>query len=349
MAEPGGEAQQLCRRGWRAREAQDPLEAARAFVAALGCDPQHRQALRALHYQHWPEAVQRELLPQLQGLAQGAGEAGLLQVVVADWHYRVGECERALAFYQHQCGGPGGALPEALLIGAPKSGTTSLLAYLGRHPQLWAHPRKELHFFDSRWDWGAEWYEAQFPAWPAGRGRLRMEATPNYLQHAAIPERVRSLIPAVKLVVLLREPLERAVSWVYHQKRWGGLEGSAEAVLRRELEELQAMAPQDRQQLGWRHPNGLAGSLYAQQLQRWREQFPARSLLCLRFEDLRRDPRRICERVLTFLDLDPQWLRLREFAVHNPAPDPYPPLDPGLAQACRQGLLAEALALWGQL
>jgi len=349
MAEGSADPLLLCRRAWQAWQADDAPGAAEAFAAVLAQAPGQRQALRALQYQRWPESVQRQLLPELERLARGPGAAPLLQRVVADWHYRVGERERALAFYRQQRGGAVGGLPEALLIGAPKSGTTSLMAYLSPHPQLWAHPRKELHFFDNRWEWGREWYAAQFPAWAAGCGPLRMEATPNYLQPPGIPERVRELLPAVKLVVLLREPLERAVSWVHHQKRWAGLEGSVEVLLRQELAALEAMAEAERQQLGWCHPNGLGGSLYAPQLARWRAVFPARSLLCLRFEDLRLDPRQVCERVLTFLDLDPERWSPCDYSIHNPAPEPYPRLDPGLAQACRQGVLAEALALWAAL
>lgn len=368
------QAQQQCRQAWQARERGDEAAAATAFLEALASDHACREALRALHYNRWSDAVLVAALPTLERLAaEGGGATGgvapaLLTTVHADWHYRVGDRSRALAYYRSQWGSPwapcsgapaasgdsgspapAAGRPDALLIGAPKCGTTSLLAYLRGHPRLWVHPRKELHFFDSRWDWGVDWYWSQFPPRPPGREMLRLEGTPNYLQHPEIPERVQTLLPEARLLVLLREPLERAVSWLHHQRRWGGLQEPIEVVLRRELEELLAMGPEQRRGLGWRHPNALAGSLYAQQLARWRERFPDGALLCLRFEDLRRHPAGSCRRALEFLNLDPDDLSLDGYPVFNAAPEAYRSIDPGLARACREDLLTEAMQIWTEL
>jgi hypothetical protein len=275
--------------------------------------------------------------------------------VLADWQHRVGDRHRAEGVFQALVGGrpergAGERRPEALVIGAPKCGTTSLMAYLGAHPQVWSQPRKELHFFNNRWDWGLEWYAAQFPhRGPAGP-RVRLEGTPDYLQNPAIAERVKQTLAGVKLIVLLREPVKRALSWYHHQRRWGGLAGSPEAVIGRELEELQALPDVERQRLGWRSPNCLAGSMYDAQLRSWKIHFSSQDLLLLRFEDLRRNPRQITRRSLRFLGLDPDALPAdAPFTAQNSAPEPYPSLDPPLAQRCRQTLLAGAHALWGQI
>lgn len=375
LATPAEQALQRCRQAWRDREGGDEAAAASGFLAALGIDPNCRGALRALHYDRWSDSVLVDALPVLERMAPGKQKAlspttrVLLSTMLADWHYRVGDRCRAMAHYLSQwrspwlsCSGlgataatsgspapPGGGLPDALLIGAPKSGTTSLVAYLRGHPQLWVPPCKELHFFDNRWDWGIDWYQAQFPPRLPGREMVRLEGTPNYLQHPEIPQRVQALLPEARLLVLLREPLDRAVSWLHHQRRWGELREPVEILLRRELEELLAMSSEQRQQLGHCAYNALSGSLYAQQLARWRERFPAEALLCLRFEDLRRNPAGTCRRVLEFLDLDPEDLRLERFPVFNAAPQAYQGIDPGLARDCREGLLTEAGQIWASL
>jgi hypothetical protein len=279
--------------------------------------------------------------------------------VLADWHHQVGDRARAERFFRALTGDPGGdpggdpageRRPEALVIGAPKCGTTSLMAYLGAHPQVWAQPRKELHFFDNRWHWGPRWYAEQFPPRRPGGPRVRLEGTPDYLQQPLIAERVHQTLPGVKLIVVLREPVERALSWYHHQRRWGGLVGSAEAVIARELEEINALPAAERRALGWRAPNCLAGSLYDEQLLSWRQHFPRENMLSLHFEDLRRNPGQATRRALAFLGLDPEELPAQTcFPVLNGAPEPYPPLDSGLAQLCRQTLLAGAHQLWGRL
>lgn len=165
-----------------------------------------------------------------------------------------------------------------------------------------------------------------------------------------IAERVRQTLPDVQLIVVLREPVARALSWYHHQKRWGGLTGSAEEVIGRELEEINALPAAERLGLGWRAPNCLAGSLYDEQLLSWKQHFPNKKLLLLQFEDLRRNPGHATRRALAFLGLDPEELPAHaRFPVLNRASEPYPALDPGLAQLCRQTLLAGAHRLWGHL
>jgi hypothetical protein len=240
--------------------------------------------------------------------------------------------------------------PDVLLIGAPKCGTTSLMACLSQHPQLWCQPRKELHFFNNRWEWGLPWYREQFPSRRALAGRLRLEATPDYLQAPEIPARVAATLPGVKLIVVLREPLARALSWYHHQRRWAGLEGGAEAVIGRELQELEALPAAQLQGLGWRAPNCLAGSLYDSQFRLWRRQFPATDLLILSFERLCSHPASTLNTLYQFLNVSPAiGCQDRPFPALNCAARAYPALEPALAQRCRHTVLRNAHRLWSQL
>lgn len=285
-----------CAEAWRLLERGDQQGGAAAFLQVLKRDATCREALRALHYQRWADAVLDAHLPALDRLIQESPGPGLLQRVRADWHYRVGDHDQALAVYQQQwratalADRPLGGLPQALVIGAPKCGTTSLMAWLQTHPQVMPHPRKELHFFQARWHWGEGWYRAQFPQLRPGACQALLEATPNYLQDPMVPQRVAELLPDVKVVAVLREPLRRAVSWIEHLRRWGGLDRSVDAVLQEEMECLELMPAHERLALGWWRTNALAGSLYADQLQRWRQWISPTGYWCCVLKTSARNP-----------------------------------------------------------
>lgn len=344
----------------RAQQAQ-PRAAAAAFLRALAREPDCQLALRSLYFQRFADDDLRALLPQLDHLVRGGTvRASRASVVLADWHHRVGDRALARRVYRSLWGdaGDGGdapaqigtCRPDALLIGAPKCGTTSLMAALRSHPGVWCQPRKELHFFNNRWDWGLPWYAEQFPPRVLCGGGVRLEATPDYLQGPEIPERVAATLPGVKLIVLLREPLARALSWIHHQRRWGGLVGSPEAVIANELEVLAAMPAQALRQLGWRAPNALAASLYDVQLSRWRQHFGAEDLLILRAEDLFIHPQIVLASIDQFLHLEPgHWRSSFACPQMNRAPDSYPGLPAGLAQHCRQTVLRRAWEIWKNL
>ena len=118
-------------------------------------------------------------------------------------------------------------LPTFIIIGAQRAGTTTLFFYLRSHPDI-EGPKpadssvswpKELHFFDEHFAKGVDWYRAFFPlersrarARAEGHDLITGEATPYYLFHPLVPERVATTVPDVRLIVLLRDPIERAYS-----------------------------------------------------------------------------------------------------------------------------------------
>ena len=110
-------------------------------------------------------------------------------------------------------------LPDFLGIGTQKGGTTYLHALLQHHPQIFLATPKEQHFFSLHWQRGEQWYADQFAQ--AESHQCCGEVTPYYLFHPEVPQRIKSQLPAAKLIVLLRDPVERALVAVFPQSPFG--------------------------------------------------------------------------------------------------------------------------------
>jgi hypothetical protein len=210
------------------------------------------------------------------------------------------------------------AMPDFLVPGAAKCGTTSLFDWLCRHPQIVrpvteGRARKELLFFDYCYFHGADWYRRRFPL-ERDRPFLTGEATATYLTHHWAPARVAELLPGVKLVVTLRDPVDRAYS-AFQMSRSERLEEceTFEAALALEGERL---APElDRMRRDpWYNPpppaplgywSYLHRSRYSEHVERWLRLFPRERFLFVRFEDLVERPRQALEEVYEFLGLEP--------------------------------------------
>src|SRR5437763_1646364 len=118
-------------------------------------------------------------------------------------------------------------LPDFIILGAQRAGTTSLYEYIVDHPQVGAASKKEVHFFDRHYTEGVNWYRAHFP--PAvrrqrfenrtGKRFLTGEASPYYLAHPMVPERIAAVAPDARFLILLRNPIDRALSHYYHNRR----------------------------------------------------------------------------------------------------------------------------------
>jgi len=135
--------------------------------------------------------------------------------------------------------------PNFLVIGAQKGGTTALYRYLREHPAVLCATPKEVHYFNVEYQRSPGWYLAHFPLTTRGaavRRRLGVrpavgEVTPAYLFHPRVPERVHAFDPGLKLVAVLRDPVERAYSQYQMQLRGGTETRSFEYALEREVEE----------------------------------------------------------------------------------------------------------------
>lgn len=211
-------------------------------------------------------------------------------------------------------------LPDYLVIGAQRSGTTSLQQVLAQHPDV-SPPRlkKGVHYFDTAYDRGPDWYRSQFQLAGRdkrrrirhGRGRLSGEASPYYLFHPAVPERIHHLLPDVKLIALLRNPVDRAISHHKHEVRRGYETRPLLEALRAEEERLQGqeqllMTSPGAVSFTHQHHSYVSRGLYATQLERYHAVLSPENLLVLESEEFWEHPASTLSVVLDFLGLV-QW------------------------------------------
>jgi hypothetical protein len=204
-------------------------------------------------------------------------------------------------------------LPDFLVLGAQKAGTTALYEYLRRHPQISGPSWKEVSFFDRHWARGESWYRGNFPNVARTRGKHVGEASPSYVFHPLAPRRVQEVVPEARLIVLVRNPVDRALSQYNHEVALGREPLPFEEALDAEEERLRgeqermASDPRYFSREWWSHTYKARGR-YAEQLERWLAVFPREQLLVLPSDDLGSDPARAHAQVLEFLGASPQRL-----------------------------------------
>ena len=205
--------------------------------------------------------------------------------------------------------------------GTTKAGTTSLFIYLQAHPQVCASNVKETRFFldpgyplpaKYRLQDGFEWYEAYYNHCQAGR--LRVEATPDYLYSPGTALRIRESLSDVKLVFILRDPVERLVSW-YRFARQNNLlsaEIDFDRYVRLQLQGNGEVVPVPQ------HLRALEQGRYSNYLEAYFGLFPHDALCILRQADLRRDPAAVMTDLCAWIGLDSSFYADYDFRVFNP-------------------------------
>ena len=180
-----------------------------------------------------------------------------------------------------------GALPNLIVIGAQKCGTSGLHYYLSLHPDISVSRPKELNFFiaERNWPKGLDWYRSHFDP----RARVRSEASPNYTaypQHLGVPERMHSVVPDARLLYMVRDPIDRiAAHWVHNYAK------------RREKGDLRTTLL---------HPNTsyLARSHYYAQVQRFLQLYPRERVMVVEQEELRNRRLETLRRIFEFVGVD---------------------------------------------
>jgi hypothetical protein len=183
-----------------------------------------------------------------------------------------------------------GALPNLVVLGAQKCGTSGLHYHLGLHPEVSMSKPKELNFFiaERSWPKGTDWYRRHFDQ----AARVRGESSPNYTaypHHLGVPERMSSVVPDARLVYAVRDPLERiAAHWVHNYAK------------RREKGNLRATLT---------HPNTtyVVRSQYFMQIHQFLRHFPREQLLVIDQAEMRSDRLGTLRRIFEFVGVDPSF------------------------------------------
>jgi hypothetical protein len=231
-------------------------------------------------------------------------------------------------------------LPDFIVIGAMKCGSTSMYDYLKRHPSILPAYKKAAHYFDMNYSKGLDWYRAHFPLSSKAAQKetqssllLTGESSPYYIFHPLAAERAKKLLPNAKLIALLRNPVSRAYSHYHHMVRTNRENLNFEDAI--DAESVRLAGVEDKLKTDDRFPmqshrtySYLGRGMYADQLERWFMQYPREQFLIMRSEDFFKNPGEVCARAHCFLGLEPFDLG----AYKNANPGGYPPMNPETRQ-----------------
>lgn len=278
-----------------------------------------------------------ELIPFYQKIVSDHPELNVAWGNLGDALTEQGRIDEAIDCYRHSCyqrvieiypqlasldwQHPKEKGPDFIIAGAAKGGTSSLYNYLSHHPQILLPHKKELDFFWRHFQKGTDWYLAHFPSITDRSDFMTGEATPNYIRFSLVAERIYQSFPEVKLIFLLRNPVERTISWHYHKVNHGQINGNLADAIALELQQLENQNLAELAKAGYRNPDNILGSLYLYQLQPWLELFNREQLLILPSEDLYNNPAQVMEQVFKFLGLPnhpiAQYLKVNAGSYQN--------------------------------
>jgi hypothetical protein len=217
--------------------------------------------------------------------------------------------------------------------------------------------RKEVHYFDRWYHLGLSWYLAHFPSRAYGRLASRrtghevavFEATPLYLPNPFVPSRVKAFDPDMKLIAILRDPIERAFSHYRRELSLGRETLSFEDALEAEQERLESGRSEGAegfyQSFAYRHHAYATRGLYLDQLHAWEELFPRDQLLVVASEEFFARPAAVLDRISSFLSLPPA--PSETYAVMNAAPEGA--IEPSTRQRLRERFAEPNAALYAHL
>jgi len=201
------------------------------------------------------------------------------------------------------------SLPDFIIIGAQKCGTSSLFSYLKQHPELHLSVIKEIHFFDNQYSKGINWYRSHFPLKRLVKKIKSGEASPYYLFHPLVAKRVYYHCPLVKLIVMLRNPTDRAYShYMMQNKRKVDPVPTFEEAIEIENERLTNEIDKinnDPDYISFNHQkfSYLNRGMYYQQLSEWLKYFNLDQFLFIKSEEFFQNPSNELLKVYDFLGI----------------------------------------------
>lgn len=203
-----------------------------------------------------------------------------------------------------------------MIIGAQKSGTSSLYYYLSQHEQISPSYVKEVHYFDGgldpnidNFEKGQSWYQSHFPKTRSNSSKQKtFDSSPLYLFNPIVAQRISDIIPEAKLIAIFRNPTERAISHYFHEKKLGYESLPIMDAFLAEEERLKSiLEQQDYKHTNFIHFSYKSRGLYYEQLKRYLEHFSINNLLVLNSATLFKNPDSTLHRVFDFIGVDEQF------------------------------------------
>ncbi len=204
-------------------------------------------------------------------------------------------------------------LPSFIIIGAQKSGTSTLYHYLQQHPEIAMSFDKESKFFDRYYRLGIRWYRHQFPfKW---RKKQVGDNTPFYLFHPLVPKRIAELLPGCKFIVLLRNPVHRAYSHFQMEKRKNrALKTTFEEAIIGEQDRIEKAkqvllsAPLEVHHI-YENTSYLSRGIYVDQINNWFQYFDKSQFHIIQSEHFFKNPKETLFGIYQFLEISEQYPR----------------------------------------
>jgi hypothetical protein len=215
-------------------------------------------------------------------------------------------------------------VPDFLYIGTSKAGSTWLFNALTIHPDVWLASNKGLYFFDTHYDRGLDWYRQQFEG---AEGRAVGEFSHSYLSSLDAPARIATYSPSMRLLVCLREPVDRAFSDYLDLAKNNGFTGTFSEAIEQ-------------------HPRLLDRGRYATHLSRYLEHVPSSQLHVGLFDDLKTGAQEYADEVYDFLGIDKIALGARDLRERMPAGRPRNGAMVGLAKRASKAAASVGMRRW---
>lgn len=220
-----------------------------------------------------------------------------------------------------------GNVPKFILIGAQRSGTTTLFEHIVQHPKILRPLKKEVHFFDINYSKGYKWYLSHFPILKS-ENSFSGEATPYYFFHPLVPQRIKSFCIDmkcdIKFILILRNPVDRAIS----QYKFNCLRGIETLSFKDAIdaeekrlcgEEERLCKNPDYNSYNYQKFSYLARGRYVEQLKRWFEYFSRKSFLIVSSEEFGDSPQETLSLIFEFLECEP--FQITDLKRYNYTPD----------------------------
>ena len=214
-------------------------------------------------------------------------------------------------------------LPNFIIIGAGRAGTTSLYRYITQHPNVLPSTTKDsnnefadLHFFEYKISNSVNWYKSHFPLKFLHQSSVSKnkqnfitgEFTATYMYHPLVPKRIFNLLPKTKLILVLRNPVDKAFSTYNQQKNYKQTNLKFQEIIQSEIERIKFLevnsqkfhiqSPDD-----LIIPNILRHGIYAKYIENWLKSFPLKQIFIINSDDLENSTQKVLDELFTFLEL----------------------------------------------